>query len=152
MNIAIGLARLGNRTAFFGRLSRDPLGTVLCRRGVLEQSGVETGYVVQGPEPSTVALVELSGGQARYEFSLGSVDFQWTAGEVAALQAGARAVHFGSLTSWQPPGDEAVNQRIAELRAGGSALISYDPNARPSLRGTPPRPGPRWAARRRWRT
>ena len=44
-------------------------------------------------------------------------------------------MHFGSLTSWQPPGDEVVNQRIAELRAGGSALISYDPNARPSLQG-----------------
>ena len=51
------------------------------------------------------------------------------------LPAGAPAVHFGSLTSWQPPGDEVVNQRIAELRAAGSALISYDPNARPTLQG-----------------
>jgi fructokinase len=47
MNVAIGLARLGNPTAFFGRLSRDPLGTVLYRH--LERSGVETGYVVRGP-------------------------------------------------------------------------------------------------------
>jgi fructokinase len=133
MNIAIGLARLGNRTAFFGRMSRDPLGTVLGRH--LERSGVETGYVVRGAEPSTIALVELSGGQAQYEFSLGSADFQWTAQEVAALPAGAPAVHFGSLTSWQPPGDEAVNQRIAQLRAAGTTLISYDPNARPSLQG-----------------
>ena len=133
MNIAIGLARLGNRTAFFGRMSRDPLGTVLGRH--LERSGVDTGYVVRGAEPSTIALVELSDGQARYEFSLGSADFQWTAPEVAALPAGAPAVHFGSLTSWQPPGDEAVNQRIAQLRAAGTTLISYDPNARPSLQG-----------------
>jgi fructokinase len=133
MNIAIGLARLGNRTAFFGRMSRDPLGTVLYRH--LERSGVETGYIVRGTEPSTLALVELSGGQAQYEFSSGTADFQWTAEEVAALPAGTPAVHFGSLTSWQPPGDEAVNQRIAELRAAGSVLISYDPNARPSLQG-----------------
>ena len=133
MNIAIGLARLGNRTAFFGRMSRDPLGTVLYRH--LERSGVETGYIVRGAEPSTIALVELSGGQAQYQFSAGTADFQWTAQEVAALPAGAPAVHFGSLTSWQPPGDEAVNSRIAELRAAGSVLISYDPNARPSLQG-----------------
>lgn len=133
MNIAIGLARLGNRTSFFGRMSRDPLGTVLTRH--LERSGVDTGYVVRGAEPSTIALVELSAGQARYEFSVGTADFGWTAGEVAALPAGAPAVHFGSLTSWQPPGDDVVNQRIAQLRAAGSVLISYDPNARPTLQG-----------------
>jgi fructokinase len=133
MNIAIGLARLGNRTAFFGRMSRDPLGTVLYRH--LERSGVETGYLVRGAEPSTIALVELSGGQARYEFSAGTADFQWTAEEIAALPAGAPVVHFGSLTSWQPPGDEVVNHRMAQLRAAGSALISYDPNARPTLQG-----------------
>jgi fructokinase len=134
MNVAIGLARLGNRTAFFGRMSRDPLGTVLCRH--LERSGVETDYVIRGPEPSTIALVELPGGQARYEFSVsGTADFQWSAEEIAVLPAGAPAVHFGSLTSWQPPGDEVVNQRMAELRAAGSVLISYDPNARPTLQG-----------------
>jgi fructokinase len=134
MNVAIGLARLGNRTAFFGRISRDPLGTVLCRH--LERSGVETAYVVRGAEPSTIALVELSGGQARYEFFVaGTADFQWSAEEIAVLPAGAPAVHFGSLASWQPPGDEVVNQRMAELRSAGSALISYDPNARPTLQG-----------------
>jgi fructokinase len=134
LNVAIGLARLENRTAFFGRMSRDPLGTVLCRH--LERSGVETDYVIRGAEPSTIALVELSGGQARYEFSvLGTADFEWSAGEIAVLPAGAPAVHFGSLTSWQPPGDEVVNQRMAELRAAGSVLISYDPNARPTLQG-----------------
>jgi fructokinase len=134
MNIAIGLARLGNRTAFFGRMSRDPLGTVLYRH--LEWSGVETDYVIRGPEPSTIALVELSGGQARYEFSVsGTADFQWSPEEVAVLPAGAPVVHFGSLTSWQAPGDEVVNQRMAELRAADSVLISYDPNARPTLQG-----------------
>jgi fructokinase len=134
MNISIGLARLGNRTAFFGRMSRDPLGTVLYRH--LEWSGVETDSVVRGAEPSTIALVELSGGQARFEFSAsGTADFQWSAQEIAALPAGAPVVHFGSLTSWQPPGDEVVNQRMAELRAAGSVLISYDPNARPTLQG-----------------
>jgi fructokinase len=134
LNVAIGLARLGNRTAFFGRMSRDPLGTVLGRH--LERSGVETDYVIRAAEPSTIALVELSAGQARYEFSVsGTSDFQWSAEEIAVLPAGAPAVHFGSLTSWQPPGDEVVNQRMAELRAAGSALISYDPNARPTLQG-----------------
>lgn len=132
LNVAIGLARLGNPTAFVGRLSRDPLGTVL--RHHLERSAVGTAHVVRAAEPSTMALVELSDGQARYEFSVsGTADFQWSAREVAVLPAGAAAVHFGSLASWLPPGDEVVNVRIAELRAAGSVLISYDPNARPPL-------------------
>ncbi len=132
LNVAIGLARLGNPTAFVARLSRDPLGTVLLRH--LERSGVGTAHVVRVAEPSTMALVELSDGQARYEFSVGgTADFQWSAAEVSVLPVGASAVHFGSLGSWLPPGDELINQRVAELRADGSVLISYDPNARPPL-------------------
>ena len=132
LNVAIGLARLGNPTAFVGRMSRDPLGTVLRRH--LERSGVDISAVVWGGEPSTIALLELSDGKAVYEFSAsGTADFQWSAEEVAVLPAGAPVVHFGSLTSWQPPGDEVVNRRIAELRAAGTVLVSYDPNARPTL-------------------
>lgn len=132
LNVAIGLARLGNRTEFVGRLSRDPLGTVL--RHHLERSAVGIAHLVRSAEPSTMALVELSDGQARYEFSVrGTADFQWSAAEAAVLPAGAGAVHFGSLASWLPPGDEVINQRVAGLRAAGEVLISYDPNARPPL-------------------
>jgi fructokinase len=49
-------------------LARDPLGTVLYRH--LERSRVGTAHVVRAAEPSTMALVELSGGQPRYEFSV----------------------------------------------------------------------------------
>ena len=133
LNVAVGLARLGNPTAFVGRLSRDPLGTVLWRH--LERSGVRTDHVVRRAEPSTMALVELSaGGHAGYEFSVeGTADFQWSAAEVSVLPAAAGVVHFGSLGSWLPPGDEVINHRVASLRAAGSVLVSYDPNARPPL-------------------
>jgi fructokinase len=134
LNVAVGLARLGNPAAFVGRLSGDPLGTVLRRH--LERSGVDLSAVVLAREPSTIALVELSGGQASYQFSAaGTADFQWSDAEVSVLPGSAAAVHFGSLGSWLPPGDEAVNRRMAELRARGSVLLSYDPNARPTLQG-----------------
>jgi fructokinase len=48
LNVAIGLARLGNPTAFVGRLSRDPLGTMLRRH--LERSSVRTDHVVRRAE------------------------------------------------------------------------------------------------------
>ncbi len=134
LNVAIGLARLGNRTAFAGRLSDDPLGTILMRH--LERSGVDTSRVVRAPEPSTIALLQLSAGHASYQFSVQrTADFQWSAEEVSVVPGGAGAVHFGSLASWLPPGDEVINGRMAALRSAGLVLISYDPNARPGLQG-----------------
>ena len=130
MNVAIGLARLGQPTAFAGRLSADPFGTVLRRH--LERSAVNLAHVVTAADPSTIALVELAGEQAHYEFALGA-DFQWSAAELAFLPGGAQAVHFGSLASWLPPGDVAIAAAIGRLRADGAVLISYDPNVRPTL-------------------
>jgi fructokinase len=130
MNVAVGLARLGERTAFAGRLSEDPFGTILRRH--LERSAVDLRHVVQATEPSTIALVELAEGHATYQFSLGA-DFQWSADELAFLPGGARAVHFGSLASWLPPGDAAIAEAVSRLRRSESVLISYDPNVRPSL-------------------
>ena len=131
MNVAIGLARLEQPTAFVGRLSDDPIGTRLRRH--LERSAVDLRHVVRAADPSTIALVELSGGQAQYQFSLRGADFQWSAAELAFLPAGAQAVHFGSLASWLPPGDSAIAAAVGRLRGEGSVLISYDPNVRPSL-------------------
>jgi fructokinase len=130
MNVSIGLARLGQPTEFAGRVSADPFGTVLRRH--LERSGVGLKHVVSAADPSTIALVELAGDQARYQFSLGA-DFQWLAAELAFLPGGAQVVHFGSLASWLPPGDAAVAVEVGRLRRAGSVLISYDPNVRPAL-------------------
>jgi fructokinase len=131
MNVAIGLARLGQPTTFVGRMSDDPIGSMLRRH--LERSSVDLGHVVLATEPSTVALVEMSAGQARYQFSLRGADFQWSASDLAFLPAGASAVHFGSLASWLPPGDAAIRQLVFRLRRRGEVLISYDPNVRPAL-------------------
>ncbi|MBE7188973.1 PfkB family carbohydrate kinase, partial [Jatrophihabitans endophyticus] len=82
-NVAIGLARLGRHAAFVGRLSRDPLGQVLRRHA--ERSGVDLSRTVDAPQPSTVALVELSeAGAATYRFGVdGTADFVFTDGELS---------------------------------------------------------------------
>jgi fructokinase len=131
MNVAIGLARLGQATAFVGRVSDDPVGTVL--RHHLERSAVDLRHVVHATEPSTIALVEMSAGQARYQFSLRGADFQWSATELEFMPGGALAVHFGSLASWLSPGDAAIADMVGRLRREESVLISYDPNVRPVL-------------------
>ena len=131
-NIAIGLARLGVHTLFAGRISSDPLGEVLRNHAL--RSGVDLSLCVAAAEPTTVALLELDAhGGARYRFGVdGTADFGWTDAELARIPDATAAVHFGSLTSWLPPGDGAVGRRMAALRRAG-AFVSYDPNVRPHL-------------------
>jgi fructokinase len=131
LNIAVGLARLGQPAAFAGRLSADPPGTVLRRH--LDRSGVDCRYLRVAPQPSTISLADLVAGVAAYEFSAGGPDFLWSAAELEFLPAGARVVHFGSLASWLPPGDAAIDAAMDRIRAGGAVLVSYDPNVRPAL-------------------
>jgi fructokinase len=131
-NVALGLARLGRRTCFVGRLSRDPLGAVLRRHA--ERSAVDLSLAVEAAEPSTIALVELDAeGQAQYHFGIdGTADFLWSDAELRVIPTTAAAVHFGSLASWLPPGDAVIARRVAELRDAG-VTVTYDPNVRPLL-------------------
>ena len=131
-NVAIGLARLGRHTCFVGRLSSDPLGSVLRNHALRSQ--VDLGLAVAADEPSTVALVELAqDGSAQYQFGVdGTADFRWTDAELAVIPADTAALHFGSLASWLAPGDAVIARRVAQLRDGGTT-ISYDPNIRPRL-------------------
>lgn len=129
-NVAVGLARLGQVARFAGRLSADPLGSVL-RTHALE-SGVDLSLCAPAREPTTVALVSLVDGVAEYQIGVdGTADFAWTADELSRLPAAA-GVHFGSLASWLPPGCGLIADRLAALRQEG-ALVSYDPNVRPAL-------------------
>jgi fructokinase len=135
-NVAVGLARLGQPTAFIGRFSADPFGTVL--RNHATRSGVDLQFAVTDRAPSTIALLELTDGVARYEFSVdGTADFRWTPAELDHLPASAEIVHYGSLTSWLPPGADVVARRIAEWHAAGKVVVSYDPNVRPQLQPDP---------------
>lgn len=131
-NVALGLARLEAPARFVGRLSGDPLGTILRRHA--ERSRVDLSLCVDAAEPTTVALVELDAtGAAQYQFGVdGTADFRWTAGELARIPDDVQAVHFGSLASWLPPGDAVIAARVAELRAAG-VTVTYDPNVRPHL-------------------
>lgn len=131
-NVAIGLARLEQPASFLGRISRDPLGTVL--RNHAARAGVDLTHVVDTDDPTTVALVELDeAGSAQYRFGVsGTADFQWTDDELARVPNDFAAVHFGSLASWLPPGSAAIARRVAAFRDAG-ALVTYDPNVRPLL-------------------
>jgi fructokinase len=139
LNVAVGLARLGQPTQFLARFSQDTFGRRL--RDFAERNGVGLTGAVDAPQPSTLAVVNLDEHRkAHYDFYLdGSVDWQWRPDELV-VPDGTAILHAGSLTSWTPPGAEHVLSALR--RARPAALVSYDPNVRPALLGTPARARP----------
>lgn len=134
-NVAVGLARLGVPTRMLARLAGDPLGRRL--QAHLEANGVDLGHAVDASQPSSLAVVALGeGGSAEYDFRVdGTADWQWTPEELDTALDGVACLHLGSIAVTAPPGG-AVLRDLAR-RARSTATVTYDPNVRPLLMGTP---------------
>lgn len=133
-NVAVGLARLGQPTAFMARLGDDVFGRQL--RTHVETNGVNTEASVRAAEPTTLAVVSLDAqGRAEYEFYVeGTADWQWSDAELQAVPAELSIFHSGSIASWTEPGGSRILATVRRLRERG-VVISYDPNVRPRLMG-----------------
>ena len=142
LNVAVGLARLEQPTAYLGRFSQDGFGRIL--RSYAARSGLNLDFAPAASEPSTIAVVRLDDqGIAGYDFTVdGTADWGWTADELHRLPASVRLLHLGSLGSWLPPGAAVIGAFVDELRDAGQVLISYDPNVRPGLLLDPDRARP----------
>lgn len=134
-NVAIGLARLGNRTALLARMGDDDFGRML--RAAAEREGIDLSAAPQAAERTTVAVASVDAdGGVTYDFHLeGTADWQWTDAELGALRPDTELLHFGSIASWTAPGSGRIDDLIREVRAAGGVLISYDPNVRPAVIG-----------------
>ena len=136
LNVAVGLARLGHDTEFMARLAEDAFGRLL--RAYAERNGVGLSSSVVAAEQSSLAIATLDhDAKAHYEFYLtGTADWQWTDAELRVPSA-TRILHTGSLASWLPPGADRIVSLLRRVR--DDVLVSYDPNVRPGLLGTPER-------------
>jgi fructokinase len=134
-NVAVGLARLGNRTSLMARFADDRFGRLL--RSAAEHEGIDVSTAPHAAERATVATAAVDDtGQAAYEFDMdGTADWQWTAAELRAVNPATQVLHFGSIAAWTPPGAERIAGLARELGTTGAVLISYDPNIRPAVVG-----------------
>ncbi|HEX9065571.1 MAG TPA: carbohydrate kinase [Streptosporangiaceae bacterium] len=132
-NVAIGLARLGQPTTLMARLADNTFGRLLRDKAAAE--GIDLTAAPRATQPTTLAVVNLDAeASASYDFYFeGTADWQWTAGEIAAVPPSTAVLHFGSLASWIPPGDALILGLAGQLRDRGGVLVSYDPNVRPTL-------------------
>jgi fructokinase len=134
-NVAVGLARLGNRTALMARLADNGFGRML--RSAAAAEGIDLEGAPHATQPTTLAVVSFEDGMhATYEFYLeGTADWQWTTAELGRLRSDAEVLHFGSIASWTAPGSERIDALVRDVRATGRVLVSYDPNVRPPVIG-----------------
>jgi fructokinase len=133
-NVAIGLGRLGVSVGFVGRLSQDLFGRMLRRR--LESTGVDCRFMLEGDEPSTVAIVHLeAGAEPVYAFHGDRTADRLLRVEdlPATLPAETNALHFGSISMVREPAASAFEALMR--REKGRRVLSLDPNVRPSLVG-----------------
>jgi fructokinase len=135
-NVAVGLARLGVPTRLAARLADDLMGRRL--REHLSSNGVDLSMAPRASEPTSLAIVALGAdGVPDYDFRVeGTADWQWRDHEVEGLLDGpVVALHSGSLALTMEPGADVLG-RLVE-RARETVTVSYDPNLRPLLMGSP---------------
>jgi len=128
LNVAFGLARMGQRVAFLGGISNGELGNRLA--DALRAEGVSLDAVHRSAAPTTISLVGVDAkGVPEYAFyGTGAADRTLPLAALDRMPAGARALHVGSYT--MVVGETAATQRALIERVRGQVVISYDPNLR----------------------
>ncbi len=128
LNVAIGLARLGQAVAFPGAVGRDVAAERLMK--ALADEGVGTGCVARVDAPTSLMLVGLDGrGVPTYTF-IGEhgADRQLLPSHLAAVPRDAAAYHVGSYSMVVDP--TGSTQRELVEREARRSVVSYDPNVR----------------------
>lgn len=129
-NVAIALARMGVEVEFAGKASTDLFGRLLVDH--LQREGVGTRFLSRSPAPSTLAFVALEGGEPSFAFyGEGAADTLLQPDDLPAGITGAGVLHFGSISLLRGPAAATITGVVERLR--GRALLSFDPNIRPSL-------------------
>ncbi|WP_019134994.1 carbohydrate kinase family protein [Cellulomonas massiliensis] len=129
-NVALGLGRLGRRVDLLTWLAPDGAGDLV--RAHLEASGVRVLRGDRTPATTPLATAHLdAAGVATYEF-----DLTWDLPD--AWDEDGRpplVVHTGSIATVLEPGGAKVLRLVEQRRA--TSTVTYDPNLRPALMGSP---------------
>jgi len=133
-NVAVGLARLGIRSGFIGKVGEDDFGRFLAQ--TLESNGVDTSGLRFSNEARTMlAFVSLRGdGERDFMFYRHpSADMLLRPEEIDLDYVGAaRLLHYGSISLISEPSRSATLAAVKGAQERG-VMLSYDPNLRLNL-------------------
>ena len=129
-NVALGLGRLGDPVTLVTHLGQDPFGDMIA--GHLQDSGVQVDARSGAGAKTSLAVATLAAGIATYDFRI-----EWDIGDLDPVPVETRCLHTGSLATVLEPGRTQVEDLLAREHERRRVTISYDPNVRPALLGTP---------------
>ena len=133
-NVLSMLSMLGRRCAFVGKVGEDMFGRML--EQAIREVGIDSSALVLDPAANTTLTFVRNAPDGDREFSFyrdPGADQLLTPDELPReALAQARIFHFGSLSLTRDPAWSATREAVELARSGG-ALISFDPNLRPSL-------------------
>ncbi len=132
-NVAVGLQRLGARAEFWGAVGDDPFGAFL--RETVAAEGVDVAHLQTQPQRTTIAFVATleSGNKEICFYRNPGADAHFDAAQIEdAAFEGADIFHCGSVSLSLEPSRSAQFELAKRARNAG-ALVSFDPNWRPSL-------------------
>jgi 2-dehydro-3-deoxygluconokinase len=136
-NVAIGLARLGHRARWIGRLGDDELGALVLR--TLRAEGVDVAMAVVAPGELTGMLLfdRAPGGVTRVHYRRsGCAGTRLTPADVVpAVAQGARIIHVTGITPALGDEPAATVRYAVETGRAADATICLDVNHRPKLWG-----------------
>lgn len=125
-NVALGLGRLGDDVELLTDVGDDFHGGFLLAH--LRESNVRVHARPTGSTSTARALLSADG-SAEYDFSL-----RWAPDASLVADGDWAAIHVGSIAAFLSPGAAAVDS-LLERGGNSSALLSFDPNIRPSIIG-----------------
>ncbi|CAI5989642.1 unnamed protein product [Closterium sp. NIES-64] len=138
-NVAVGIARLGGRAAFMGKVGEDEFGHML--GGILKTNGVDTSALrFDAGARTALAFVTLrSDGEREFMFYRNpSADMLLQPEELdLCLATSASVLHYGSISLITNPCKSAHLALLDAVESSGNTVLSYDPNLRIPLWPSP---------------
>jgi 2-dehydro-3-deoxygluconokinase len=132
MNVAMGLARLGHRAAFMGRVGMDPFGARILSE--LRSAGVDVSAVRQDPRrPTGIYLKDHDATRTSvYYYREGSAATAMSPADLGSVAAAPGWFHVTGITAALSDSCAALIDEVLATRPG-RAQVSFDVNHRPSL-------------------
>ena len=133
-NVSVGLARLGVKSTFLGKVGDDVLGRFL--QNTLKNYGVDVSTLIltESARTGVVFVTNAENGERSFDFYINpSADRFLNAEEISEeLFAHHRILHFGSISMISEPSRSATKKAVQTAKEKGM-LVSYDPNLRLGL-------------------
>ena len=136
-NVAVGIARLGGKSAFIGRVGQDSFGRFM--QQVLQQENVDTRAMTLDAEhrTSTVVVDLDQHGERTFTFMvMPSADLFLQLSDLPEFKPN-QWLHLCSIALSQEPSRSTAFEAMRRIKADGG-WVSFDPNIRADIWRQPP--------------